>query len=135
MKMFRKIIFLCLASLFAIPSLYSIEKVWSSIGPEGCKINDVGFYGQGLFLNANDGWRASGAGLADSYVRSLLVSPADPGIVYAGTAKGVFRSLNGGIDWSPIETGFSTEVFLLKVDPLNPQTIYAATKKGVWVNR
>jgi hypothetical protein len=107
-----------------------------AIDPKNPQTLYAGFYGQGVLVNGNAGSRASNTGLADSYVRSLLVFPSELNVVFAGTSKGLFISLDGGVKWTPAEAGSpSAEVFVRKADPLNPQTIYAAIRKGVWAYR
>jgi photosystem II stability/assembly factor-like uncharacterized protein len=45
------------------------------------------------------------AGLSGQVVKSLAVSPLDPGVIYAGTKPpGIFVSRNGGQDWTELET-------------------------------
>src|SRR5262249_13366863 len=66
-------------------------------------------------------------------------SGTDPawGTLYAGTdASGVYRSTNGGVSWSEVNTGIAAgdkSITALAVDPLPNQgsnTIYAATATG-----
>ena len=63
---------------------------------------------------------------------TLAIDPNTPATVYAGTfGDGVFKSTNGGEDWTAMNTGLiDTHVFALAVDPSTPTTIYAGTWKG-----
>ena len=55
-----------------------------------------------------------------------------PGTLYAGTRYGVFKSTNGGGNWS--DTGLSDPVIIfLEIDPITPDTLYAGTDGGVFV--
>ena len=49
--------------------------------------------------------------------------------IYAGTnGAGVFKSTDGGENWTDICTGLpSTEVHVLAIDPMNPSILYAGT--------
>src|SRR5262249_44951853 len=58
---------------------------------------------------------------------ALAVDPMTPTTLYAGTlAGGVFRSVNAGSSWQPVNTGL-TELFVrtLAIDPATPTTLYA----------
>jgi photosystem II stability/assembly factor-like uncharacterized protein len=47
--------------------------------------------------------------------------------------SGVFRTTNGGSDWSPVSNGLTiNEVRTLAVDPNTPTTVYAGTYAGVF---
>ena len=64
---------------------------------------------------------------------ALAVAPSAPEIVYVGTGRGVFRSMNGGRSWAsaglaqpPGPDGSSPPgVTSLAVDPRTPTTVYA----------
>jgi photosystem II stability/assembly factor-like uncharacterized protein len=79
-------------------------KVWTSNGPEGGRIN------------------------------ALAIDPLTPTTLYAGTRhSGVFKSTNGGGDWSAVNTGLtSISVSALAIDPVTPATLYAGTGDGVF---
>jgi hypothetical protein len=83
--------------------------VWTSIGPEGGRIN------------------------------ALAVDPVTPTTLYAGTWSGVFKSTDGGGDWSAVNTGLNaTDVCALAISPATqgtlspPGTLYAGTYDGVF---
>ena len=53
-----------------------------------------------------------------------------PTTLYAGTAGGgVFKSTNGGGNWSAVNTGLTcySSVYALAIDPATPTTLYAGT--------
>ena len=64
-------------------------------------------------------------------INSLVIDPVNSSTIYAGTSgSGVFKSTNGGANWSAANNGLpSTSVYVhaLAIDPLNSSTIYAAT--------
>jgi photosystem II stability/assembly factor-like uncharacterized protein len=70
---------------------------------------------------------------------ALAVAPSAPEIVYVGTGRGVFRSMNGGRSWAsaglaqpPGPDGSSPPgVSSLAVDPRTPTTVYAGLN-GRW---
>ena len=73
-------------------------------------------------------------------VWSLLVHPADPRILYAGTSPvGVYRSEDGGDTWRPLSVtrpervkmrSFGCRVMRLAADPASPDELYAALEVG-----
>ena len=71
---------------------------------------------------------------ADPYVVSALaIDPATPTTLYAGTSGGVYKSTDGGGNWSAVNTGLgSAAVSALAVDPVTPTTLYAGTAGGVF---
>src|SRR5438876_10121863 len=75
------------------------------------------------------------AGLAsplNSLVKCLAIDSGTPTTIYAGTTGGgVFRSTDGGVTWSAVNTGLSNlDVRALAIDPLTPTTLYAGTSGG-----
>jgi photosystem II stability/assembly factor-like uncharacterized protein len=68
-------------------------------------------------------------------VRALAQAASDPNIFVAGTLKGVYRSVDGGLHWTLISPPGSTElheVESIAIDPANPQNIYAGTWHLPW---
>ncbi|MEI6206917.1 MAG: SUMF1/EgtB/PvdO family nonheme iron enzyme [Desulfuromonadales bacterium] len=79
-------------------------------------------------------WQQTSLPSGGSNVYSLAIDPSDPQTIYAGTiGGGVFKSTNGGTNWSAVSTGLTnTNVNSLAIDPSTPQTIYAGTSGGVF---
>jgi photosystem II stability/assembly factor-like uncharacterized protein len=59
-------------------------------------------------------------------VKSFVINPVSSSTLYAGTSKGLFKSVNGGTSWS--STPVSKVAFALAIDPGDPSTIYAGTR-------
>jgi Calx-beta domain/Carboxypeptidase regulatory-like domain/Beta-propeller repeat len=74
----------------------------------------------GVFKSTDAGMTWQSGGLAGPTARSVAVSPFTPGLVYAGTDQGVFRSVDGGNNWSLIPSRFGKIVF----DPVSSSTLY-----------
>jgi hypothetical protein len=75
--------------------LYAGGNEWTNVGPEG------GSYWQ------------------------IVVDPQNPGIFYATTGAGLFKSKDGGASWSNAGlNGFA--VYGLTIDPQQPDTLFAA---------
>jgi photosystem II stability/assembly factor-like uncharacterized protein len=93
----------------------------------------VGTVGQGIMLSGDNGenWRRIGIdqGLhSDALVRCLSSSSNRPGVVLAGTDKGLYRSEDGGHQWQSVDTPLNNfSVWALATDPAHPDTMYAGT--------
>ena len=83
--------------------------------------------GSAFYASNNSGgnWTASGDGLSASQVYDIAIDPATPATIYAGTERGVFKSVNGGGSWSQAGASFSSLVFQIVVDPTAPANVYA----------
>jgi len=71
-------------------------------------------------------WSNSSTGLANAYVTSLTYAP---GLyeMYAGTSRGVFKSLDDGATWSATANASlrNTHIGALTIDPSNSAVLYA----------
>jgi photosystem II stability/assembly factor-like uncharacterized protein len=67
-------------------------------------------------------------------VLSLVADPTNPDILHAGTeGAGVFRSINGGSSWTPINEGLSNlYVPALAIPPAGAASVYAGTGAGLF---
>src|SRR5262249_53339821 len=79
-------------------------------------------------------WKEMNRGLIDKVVRSLLIDPANPSTIYAGTWHGVYKSTDAGEHWAANPEGlYDVDVVALALDPANPRILYAATNpRGVF---
>lgn len=72
-------------------------------------------------------------GVVSIDVSSLAIDPVTPSTLYAGTPRGVFKSTNGGEQWSETIEGMSyAYVNVLAIDPSAPETLYAGTSLGMF---
>lgn len=74
-------------------------------------------------------WQPLGPGNIGGRVRGLVIDPANPSTMYAGTASGgVMKTTNGGATWSPLTDFLPVlTVSSLVMDPSNSQTLYLGT--------
>jgi photosystem II stability/assembly factor-like uncharacterized protein len=78
-----------------------------------------------------DVWISHGPGAQG--IGSLVIDPATPATLYAGTGNGVLKSTDGGGNWRDISSGLTnTQILDLVIDPVSPSTLYAATWGGVY---
>jgi photosystem II stability/assembly factor-like uncharacterized protein len=84
----------------------------------------------GLYRTTGDGaWERLGKGLPeDTQVQAITVHPSDPNVVYAGTHRGPYRSLDRGDSWERLDfPDDGTQVWAIAVHPLDPAILYAGT--------
>jgi photosystem II stability/assembly factor-like uncharacterized protein len=98
----------------------------------------------GLFRSADAGlhWKAVQGGLPEDLSGILLViDPVSPRRMYLvmqdnnSSGKVLFRSLDGGFSWQPIDDSFTPEGFAItafSTDPRSPRTLYAAVGDVVY---
>lgn len=74
-------------------------------------------------------WQASGPENIGGRITSLAVSPTDDQTIFIGAASGgVFRTTNGGTDWTPVfDKAATLSIGDLAIAPTDPQTIYVGT--------
>jgi hypothetical protein len=86
----------------------------------------------GLYRTSDAGstWQRIGDGIpASETVLSLAFSPGQPGVVYAGAGKRVYRSTNGGQTFVPISPELvPNEMYYgaseIAIDPFSPSTLF-----------
>jgi PKD repeat protein/photosystem II stability/assembly factor-like uncharacterized protein len=66
---------------------------------------------------------------AGTTIRKLLMNPDDPNIILVATNRGIFRTIDGGTNWTQINTVSSHD---LEFKPGNPQIVYASTTAKFW---
>ncbi len=84
-------------------------------------------------LKSTDGgttWNTTGLSITVSalyLIGDLLIHPSDPNTLYAGTQNGIYKTTNGGDNWTEVyHTG--KYVIDLEFKPGDPNTVYACTK-------
>jgi photosystem II stability/assembly factor-like uncharacterized protein len=72
------------------------------------------------------------SGLNANSIFALTVDPQRPGVVYAGTNNGPYKSTDSGITWGPVSCGLSDriEVHTVAINPQNPGRVYIGTHSG-----
>ena len=94
--------------------------------------------GQQIFktTNLNDPspvWTPSSNGIPTVPVSSIVVDPQDSNSLYAGTDIGVFRSTDGGANWSPFGTGLPrVAVFDMEISNVHRILRIATHGRGIW---
>ena len=80
----------------------------------------------------SSGWTWLGPGNIGGRVRSILIHPTNPSIMWAGSVGGgVWKTLNGGASWNPLDDFMpNLAIACMVMDPANPDIIYAGTGEG-----
>ena len=124
--------------------LTSINIIGMAISPN--HVNDQTIYAltdyKGVFKSTDGGanWGSVNTGLpsslGDYYLKTLVISPnyANDQTIFAGADNnnGVFKSTDGGANWSPVNTGLSGVINALSISSnyANDQFILAGTDLG-----
>ena len=87
-----------------------------------------------LQVNAPEapGWVSIGPGNIGGRIRSIIIHPTNPTIVWLGAVSGgVWKTTNGGASWSTNTDSLSNlAVNSMAIDPTNPNVLYAGTGEG-----
>jgi len=99
------------------------EEIWIVSGHE--------FVDEGSVYKSVDGgesWIPISTGLKESWFDEIVLTADDPPVIFVGGGKGVYRSKDGGINWSQmIIAGWPEDAWCraLAVDPSDSRTVYA----------
>ena len=81
--------------------------------------------GLGVFVSLNGGltWAPLKTGMGDRTVGKMIQHPGNPSIILAATSGGVHRSIDGGANWTKINSGNFKDILF---KPNDPNIVYAA---------
>ncbi|MCI0698431.1 hypothetical protein L0337_41340 [candidate division KSB1 bacterium] len=89
----------------------------------------------GVYKSTDRGasWQKSSTGLTNPLVRSLVINPQAPSVLYAGTLNSrrppippqLFRTTDGGESWEKASE-IEFEFFILLINPRQPEVVYGA---------
>jgi photosystem II stability/assembly factor-like uncharacterized protein len=73
--------------------------------------------------------RSIGPAMTSGRVMSVAVHPADPGVIYVGTASGgLWKTVSGGASWQPVfDSQGSYSIGWVTFDPKNPNVVWVGT--------
>lgn len=116
------------------------------IHPTNPQIVYIGTANGGVWKSTNfcQSWRSVFDGQNTSSIGSLAIDPSNPEIIYCGTGEanslrsyypgtGIFKSTNGGNNWTHIGLDSSYCIGNVAINPSNTQEIFAAA--GGWTRR
>ncbi|MBN2429988.1 MAG: VCBS repeat-containing protein [Acidobacteria bacterium] len=123
-------------SWFSCPTIHGQNVLALAIDPDTPERLYAGTLSS-LFRSTDGGdtWATAATGLPQQYVRSVVVNPAAPQVLYTGvSAHGtveavVYKSVDGGDTWQPSGAGLPAKnVMVIAVSPLDCRVLYA----GLW---
>ena len=110
-------------------NVYSIDQ--SKSNPE---IVYVGTEAGGVFKSIDKGqnWTHASFGSTMRSVTTVKVHPTNPDVVYAGDNQNVYKTINGGHDWSVMlgQNGLGANDILIK--PSDPNDVFVASANGLY---
>ncbi len=119
-----------LTSTNGIVYTIAIYPINSNIVFAGGRNNDGNTYIGKLFKTSDggDNWTDVSTGISDNgnYVYSIAFDPTTPNKILAGCDRGIYQSINGGLNWTKLSSPF-TYVRSILFDPDIPGTLYAAS--------
>ena len=156
------LLIVCGSSAYGQPVDLNLEQAmkWRHIGPfRGGRVTAVtgvpgqihtflsGAAGGGLWTTDDAGmtWKAISDGqFATGSVGAIAVAESDPNIIYVGMGEGpprgqassdgdgVYKSTDGGKNWSHIGLASSRRIPRVRVHPKNPDVVYVASQGSPW---
>lgn len=93
----------------------------------GSPIGDTKSVGVLKSTNGGTTWSATGLNWSvttPKLIRRLVMNPVFPQELTAATSDGLWRTLNGGTNWTQVQTGYFMDV---EFKPNNSDTLYAST--------
>ncbi len=93
---------------------------------------------KGIYRSLDGGltWeQANDANIANQCIHDIAIDPRYPGLIYAASnSGGLFRTFNGGTNWSKLSLPFA-DVRSVAIRPDLPDIVYAGTQgNGVYVS-
>jgi hypothetical protein len=88
-------------------------------------------------LKSTDGgnsWNATGLSNAVSnyfLIRRLIINPSNTQILMAATNAGIYRTANGGTNWTQVST---IDAYDLEFKPTDPNTVYATSNAAFYLS-
>jgi photosystem II stability/assembly factor-like uncharacterized protein len=111
------------------------ELSWQSVGPsppavEAAIVSNAATHtifiasnGGGVLKSTDDGasFVTVNNGLDEVTIAAMVMDPTNPAVVYASAVDSMYKTIDGGASWFPIEGGGVS----LVIDPSHPDTLYA----------
>jgi Beta-propeller repeat len=85
-----------------------------------------------VLASTNEGANFSRRGMVGEAIQALAIDPTDAQVMYAGTPGGVYKSANGGVSWTRVDSGLTYyDVHALAIDPNDHCAVYAGVETNV----
>ena len=99
-----------------------------AINPHNSDILYAGFESVWKSVNKGENWnKVSGVLEENETINVVEISPLNPEIVYAGTRRKLYKTKNGGSDWTAINNPNDYFIRDIAASPLNQNLVYAVS--------
>ncbi len=111
--------------IFQVPFMWWFGKI--VVHPTNPELVYASAFNTERSTNGGVNWSTSFSG-AHVDQHSLFIHPANPDFVLAGNDGGVYKSFNGGADYSKIDDLPITQFYTCEIDASNPELIYGGAQ-------
>lgn len=116
------------------PQLMTGEVSALAAHPESPDIVYAGIQNKGVYKSIDRGqsWQPASNGLPENIsVQAFAFDPQDANTIYAGTGKGLFRSIDGGNNWMATGLPENIAVSAIAIDPKTNTNLYVGGQEGI----
>ena len=78
------------------------------------------------------GWQRLEISANVSQTRAIAIAPDNPDIIYIGSQKGLYQSIDKGKNWKLLAPGFVSKINYIYIDKQNSKTVYAGSRDGLF---
>jgi hypothetical protein len=127
-------------TFFRIPSTLTARARYIATSADGAVVYLVHLDGSLLVsTNRGEGWTQQASTLfagGQDLIMAFALASGSTGVLYAALQdRGIQKSVDGGISWSPANVGIGAEVLSdVTADPSVPDRVFAGTNDGVYVS-
>lgn len=113
-------------------------RVWPKVGRNQetiRRIDDDGDRDPNIAGIQPTGWTWLGPGNIGGRIRSILIHPTNPDVMWIGSVTGgIWKTTDGGANWAPLDDFMGNlSVTTMVMSPSDPNVIYAGTGEGVYL--
>ena len=85
----------------------------------------------GVYKSQDGTWSDANNGLSNLYISTLIAKPGSPGVLFAGTDGGLFKTVNSGVSWTLKVNGIINSLIGdILIDPMEINTVYASVHES-----
>jgi len=111
--------------IFSGGTLGAWEGLWFNWAPASATLTEREWLTALPSDSSGAGWQRM-FGPPGGYVETLAISPSNPLVIYGtGSDEGIYKTINGGLQWSLIPFVEPTNTAVLLVDPSDSELIYS----------
>lgn len=136
-----RVLLTCLTIFQADLAAAQGEVMAVAVDPVESNVLYLGTFANGIHKSTDAGvsWTALTQGITRDTIwgPTIAVDPTDTSVVYAGVGSRVYKSTNGGGNWTETLVSSTGAFFSLSLDQEDLETLYATTDAGIYksINR